>query len=68
MVEMETKTAGGILIPQTAQGPINEALKEKGMNVDFTKISPQDLEDLIVNLDDLTVDVDGKDKVRIYCE
>jgi hypothetical protein len=55
-------------IPQTAQGPINEALKEKGMNVDFSKISPQDLEDLIVNLDDLTVDVEGKDKVRIYCE
>ena len=38
------------------------------MNVDFSKISPQDLEDLIVNLDDLTVDVEGKDKVRIYCE
>ncbi len=55
-------------IPQTAQGPINEALKEKGMNIDLSKISPQDLEDLIVNLDDLTVDVEGKDKVRIYCE
>ncbi len=38
------------------------------MNIDLAKISPQDLEDLIVNLDDLTVDVEGKDKVRIYCE
>jgi hypothetical protein len=55
-------------IPHAAQGPVNEALKEKGMNIDLAKISPQDLEDLIVNLDDLTVDVDGKDKVRIYCE
>ena len=55
-------------IPQSAQGPINEALKDKGMDVDLTKISAQDLEDLIVNLDDLTVDVDGRDKVRIYCE
>jgi hypothetical protein len=55
-------------IPQAAQGPINDALKEKGMNIDLSKISPQDLEDLIVNLDDLTVDVEGKDKVRIYCE
>jgi hypothetical protein len=55
-------------IPQTAQGPINEALKGKGVDVDLTKISAQDLEDLIVNLDDLTVDVDGQDKVRIYCE
>jgi hypothetical protein len=55
-------------IPQAAQGPINEALKGKGVDVDLTKISAQDLEDLIVNLDDLTVDVDGQDKVRIYCE
>jgi hypothetical protein len=55
-------------IPQAAQGPINEALKEKGMNIDLSKISPQDLEDLVVNLDDLTVDVEGNDKVRIYCE
>ncbi len=55
-------------IPQTAQGPINDALKEKGLNIDLSKISAQDLEDLIVNLDDLTVDVEGRDKVRIYCE
>jgi hypothetical protein len=56
------------LIPQAAQGKVNEALKEKGLDIDLTKISPQDLEDLVANLDDMTVEVDGKDKVRIFCE
>lgn len=56
------------LIPQAAQGKVNEALKEKGLNTDLSKISPQDLEDLVGNLDDMTVEVDGKDKVRIFCE
>jgi len=55
-------------IPQAAQGPVNEALKEKGINVDLAKITPQDLEELVSNLDDLTVDVEGRDKVRIFCE
>jgi hypothetical protein len=56
------------LIPQAAQGKVNVALKEKGLNVDLMKISPQDLEDLVANLNDMTVEVDGKDKVRIFCE
>jgi hypothetical protein len=56
------------LIPQQAQGKVSEALKEKGVDVDLMKIRPQDLEDLIANLDDMTVEVDGKDKVRIFCE
>jgi hypothetical protein len=55
-------------IPRDAQGKVHEALKEKGMDVDFSKITPQDLEDLVSNLDDMTVEVDGKDKVRIFCE
>ena len=55
-------------IPAHAHGQISEAFKEKGMDVDLAKITPQDLEEIISNLDDLTVDVDGKDKVRIFCE
>jgi hypothetical protein len=55
-------------VPQHAQGQVREALKEKGVDVDLSKITPQDLEDLVTNLDDLTVDVDGRDKVRIFCE
>ena len=38
------------------------------MDVDLAKITPQDLEELVSNLDDMTVEVDGKDKVRIFCE
>jgi len=55
-------------IPQAAHGKVSEALKEKGVDVDLSKITPQDLEDLVSNLDDMTVEVDGKDKVRIFCE
>ena len=55
-------------IPRDAHAKVNQAFKEKGMDVDLAKITPQDLEDLLVHLDDMTVEVDGKDKVRIFCE
>jgi len=38
------------------------------MDVDLSKLTPEDLEELVANLDDLTVDVEGKQKVRIYSE
>jgi len=56
------------VIPQAAQGKVNAALKEKGLDADLSKITAQDLEDLISNLDDMTVEVGGKDNVRIFCE
>jgi len=34
---------------------------------DLDRITPQDLEELIVHLNDLTVEVEGKEKVRVYC-
>lgn len=55
-------------IPRDAHDKVNRAFKDKGLDVDLAKISPQDLEDLVANLDDMTVEVDGKDKVRIFCE
>jgi len=55
-------------IPREYQGKVGEAFKEKGMNVDLAKITPEDLEEIVSNLDDMTVEVDGKDKVRIFCE
>jgi len=55
-------------IPREVQGKVNQALKEKGMEVDLARITPQDLEEIVANLDDMTVEVDGKDKVRIFCE
>ena len=55
-------------IPKHAQEKVDEALKEKGIDVDFNKIKPEDLEEIIVNLKDLQVDVEGAEKVRIFCE
>ncbi len=56
------------LIPKHAQGDVNRALQEKGIDFDFSKIKPEDLEDILSNLDELVVDVDGRDKVRVFCE
>lgn len=56
------------LIPQHAQGKVQDALKDKGIDMDFSHIKPEDLDELIVNLNDLQVEVDGKEKVRIFCE
>ena len=55
-------------IPREAHAKVNQAFKEKGMDVDLARITPQDLEEIVANLDDMTVEVDGKDKVRIFCE
>ena len=55
-------------IPKDAQVKVNEALHEKGIDTDFSRIKPEDLEDLIGQLDNLTVDVEGKEKIRVFCE
>ncbi|MFA5015569.1 MAG: hypothetical protein WC549_08530 [Actinomycetota bacterium] len=55
-------------IPKDAQAKVNEALHEKGIDTDFSKIKPEDLEDLLAQLNDLTVDVEGKEKIRVFCE
>ncbi len=55
-------------IPKSTQAQVNHALQEKGIDLDLSKLKPEDLEELVANLDDLTVDVEGKEKVRIYCE
>jgi hypothetical protein len=55
-------------VPKHAQSSINQALHEKGIETDFTKITAEDIEELVSQLNDLTVNVEGKDKVRICCE
>ena len=56
------------LIPKSAQTQVNDALHEKGIEMDFSQIKPEDLENIVRQLDDLTVDVEGKESVRIFCE
>jgi hypothetical protein len=55
-------------IPREAHDKVNKAFKEKGLDIDLARIMPKDLEEILSNLDDMTVEVDGKDKVRVFCE
>lgn len=57
------------LIPAEARDQVNAALANNGMPFDLSQLRPENLEELISHLDELTVDVDAQDaKVRIYCE
>lgn len=55
-------------VPKHAQASINQALHEKGIDLDFNQITREDIEELVSQLSDLTVEVEGKEKVRICCE
>jgi hypothetical protein len=57
------------LLPVVAYEPVNRALKNNGIDVDISKIKPEDFESLVAHLRELTVDVDdGNEKVRVFCE
>ena len=60
------------LIPQQAHDQLDEAFSKHGVPLTLSQIKPENLEELVDHLDDLTVDVDGKDgntmKVKVYCE
>jgi hypothetical protein len=57
------------LIPVQARDHVNSALHEHGVAFDLSQIKPENLEELVDQLDELTVDVDDKDvKVRVFCE
>ncbi len=57
------------LIPVQARDHVNAALHEHGVALDLSQIRPENLEELIDQLDELTVDVDDKEvKVRVFCE
>jgi len=57
------------LIPAHAQAKVSCALKHKGVAFDLDALDHDTIEELLANLADLTVDVDGPDeKVRIFCE
>jgi hypothetical protein len=59
------------LIPAQARDHVNGALRENGVPFDLSQIKPENLEGIVDQLDDLTVDVDQKNekvKVRVFCE
>ena len=55
-------------IPKDAQGKVNEALHEKGIDADFKDLKPENLEEILSQLDDLSINVEGKETVKIFCE
>jgi hypothetical protein len=60
------------LIPAQAHEHLDEALNRHGVPLTLSQIKPENLEELIDHLEDLMVDVDGKEgnatKVRVFCE
>lgn len=57
------------LLPVQARGPVNDALRSQGVPIELSQIKPENLEELVDQLRDLTVDVDQpKQKVRVFCE
>ena len=57
------------LIPPTALNHANEAMHEQGIRLDLSQLKPENLEELVNQLSDLTVDVDDDHtKVRVFCE
>jgi len=74
-VPMQLLRAGvrlAALIPAQAHDQLDDALSRHGVPLTLSQIKPENLEELIDHLEDLTVDVDGKDgnntKVRVFCE
>ena len=63
------KLAG--LLPQEAREQVNSAMREKGMAFDLNQLKPENLDALIDELQDVSIDVDqknGKARVKVYSE
>jgi len=57
------------LIPPQVLTRVNAELDKSGVPIDLTQLKPQHLEDLVEQLDDLTVDLHQADgKVQVFCE
>jgi hypothetical protein len=55
-------------IPPQVRDKVNSEMRDKGVPFDLNHFNPQDVEALLVHLNDLTVEVEGKEKVRVFCE
>jgi len=59
----------GAIIPALAGGDLSRRLRERGIDVDLTKLDQAQLDELIKNVGELNLDIDsGKAQVRITCE
>jgi hypothetical protein len=59
----------GALIPSAARDQVNAAMAKQGVAFDINQLKPENLEALIEQLGELSVDVNNdRAKVRVYCE
>jgi hypothetical protein len=59
------------LIPGPAQEKVNRALREQGVKFDVSEIKPENINEIIDQLSDFTVDIDQKQddvKIKIFAE
>lgn len=60
------------LVPAQAHEQVDQAFRQHGVPITLSQIKPENLEEIIDHLGDLTVDVDGKEenktRVRVFCE
>jgi polyhydroxyalkanoate synthesis regulator phasin len=62
------------LIPERARQPFVTALRANGTVIGVGALKPENIEELLTELDGLSIDVDGeenpnkKTRVRVYCE
>jgi hypothetical protein len=59
------------LIPKQAHEQFDATMSKHGVPLTLSQIKPENLEELIDHLEDLSVDVDAKEekaKVRVFCE
>jgi hypothetical protein len=57
------------LLPPGAREEVNAAMARKGVNFDINQLKPENLEALVEQLSELSVNVDNeRANVRIYCE
>jgi hypothetical protein len=55
------------LIPKDAQTEINNGLKKQGMSFDFSDFKPENIQDIMASLEQLTVEVDNEDSIiKVY--
>ncbi|HVC20582.1 MAG TPA: hypothetical protein VNE16_10925 [Vicinamibacterales bacterium] len=57
------------IMPGRTGAIVSSKLKERGLDVDLSRLDPDQLDEVLRNLGELTVDMDnGRGQVRIYCE
>lgn len=57
------------LIPAQARQQVEDAMREHGMAFDLSQIKPENLEEIVDELQDVSIDVDEEhSKVRIFAE